>query len=148
MSRTSLILPAVAGLLLVAAGAHAQGWGGGQGGGHGGGMIARYDTDKDGKLSLAEYEAGRQTMFTRIDADGNGALSFAELDAAAAKADGPMAQMMQSRIAAIKAGDTNGDQSISADEYKAVVDAEFKKLDANGDGFVTSDEMQAMMGGH
>ena len=148
MSRKALILTAAAGLLLVAAGANAQGWGGGQGGGHGGGLIGRYDTDKDGKLSLTEYETGRQNMFTRIDADGNGSLSFAELDAAAAKADGPMAQMMQDRIAAIKAGDTNGDQSISADEYKAVVDAEFKKLDANGDGFITSDEVPAMMGGH
>ncbi len=149
MSRNTIFASAaVAALVFVAAGAANAQQGGG---GHGGGMLERYDGDKDGKISLVEYETGRQSMFSRIDADGNGALSFAELDDAAAKADGRMAQMMQSRIAAIKAGDTNGDQSISADEYKAVVDAEFAKLDANSDGFVTADELQAAMsamGGH
>ena len=130
-----------------------MGQGGGQWGGqggHGGGMFARYDTDHDGKVSLAEYEAGRMMQFKRMDTNGDGALSFAEIDAASAAAaqrGGPMADMMKARNDALKAADTNGDQSISADEFKAYVDAEFKKLDTNGDGYLTPDEMQAGMGG-
>ena len=58
-----------------------------------------------------------------------------------------MADMMKARNDALKAADSNGDQSISADEFKAYVDAEFKKLDANGDGSLTPDELQAGMGG-
>ncbi len=89
-------------------------------------------------------------QFKRMDTNGDGALSFAEIDAAtaaAAQRGGPMADMMKTRNDALKAADANGDQSISADEFKAYVDAEFKKLDTNGDGFLTPDELQAGMGG-
>lgn len=154
MSRKTLIASAaLAGFCLLAAGGAAFAQGGAQGGGRGGplGMLGRYDADGDGKISLSEYETGRQAAFNRMDTDGNGALSFAEIDAAtaaAAQRGGNMAQMMQARMAALKAADTNGDQSISADEYKAYADAEFKKLDTNGDGFISADEAQAGMGGH
>ena len=145
MSKMRLLSAVVIAAAALTTAAHAQGWGGQ--GGRGGGMMARYDTDKDGKVSLSEYEAGRQMMFQRLDADGNGTLTFAELDAAGQKmGDDPRAQMMLKRIDALKAADANGDQAISADEYKAAVDAEFKTLDKNGDGFLTEDEMPQMGG--
>ncbi len=159
MFKTSLIsAAALAVIALGASSAFAQdqpggqggGQGGGMGGGRGGGMFARFDADHDGKISLAEYEAGRMMQFKRMDTDNNGALSFAEIDAASAAAaqrGGPMADMMKARNDALKAADTNGDQSISADEFKAYVDAEFKKLDTDNDGFLTEDEMRAGMGG-
>lgn len=129
---------------------HAQGWGGGQGGGRGGSMLERYDTDKDGKVSLAEYEAGRQAMFSRMDADSKGTITFAQIDAMAQRmqgGDNGRAAMMQKRLDALKAADTNGDQAVSADEYKAATDAEFKSLDKNGDGYLTADELPQMGGG-
>ncbi len=153
MFKTSLMSAAALAVLALGSSAFAQdggGQGGGGQGGRGGGMFARYDADHDGKVSLAEYEAGRMMQFKRMDADNNGALSFAEIDAASAAAaqrGGPMADMMKARNDALKAADTNGDQSISADEFKAFVDAEFKKMDANNDGFLTEDEMRAAMGG-
>ncbi len=160
MFKTSIITAAALAVLAFgAASAFAQdqqggGQGGGQGGsmggGRGGGMMGRYDTDHDGKVSLAEYEAGRANGFKRMDADGNGSVSFAEIDAASAQAaqrGGQMADMMKARNDALKAADGNGDQSISADEFKAYVDAEFKKLDTDNDGFLSADEMQAGMGG-
>lgn len=150
MLKTSLVSAAALAVLALGAPAFAQDQGGDHGGGRGGGMFARYDADHDGKVSLAEYEAGRMMQFKRMDTDGNGSLSFAEIDAASAAAaqrGGPMADMMKARNDALKAADTNGDQSISADEFKAYVDAEFKKIDANNDGFLTEDEMRAAMGG-
>ena len=153
MFKTSLMSAAALAVLALGSSAFAQdggGQGGGGQGGRGGGMFARYDADHDGKVSLAEYEAGRMMQFKRMDADGNGSLSFAEIDAAtamAAQRGGPMADMMKARNDALKAADTNGDQSISADEFKAYADAEFKKMDANNDGVLTEDEMRAAMGG-
>ncbi len=146
MSKIRLFSAVVITAAALTTAVHAQGWGGGRGGG----MLERYDTDKDGKVSLAEYEAGRQMMFSRMDADGNGSVSFAEIDAMMQRmqgGDGPRAQMMQKRMDALKAADTNGDQVISADEFKAASDAEFKALDKNSDGFLTADEMPQMGGG-
>ena len=146
MSKMRLFSAVVIAAAALTSTVHAQGWGGGQGG-QGGGMLGRYDADKDGKISLAEYEAGRQMMFGRLDADGNGTLTFAELDTAAkAAGDDQRAQMMIKRIDALRAADANGDQAISADEYKAAVDTEFKNLDKNADGFLTDDELPKMGG--
>ena len=39
--------------------------------------------------------------------------------------------------------DTNGDGSVSQDEYIAAAKARFAKLDKNGDGFIEADEMPA-----
>lgn len=153
MSRivfTSLSVAAVA-ALFIAGSVSAQGMGGGRGGPLG--MLGRYDSDGDGKISLAEYEAGRMQMFTRMDADGNGSVSFAEIDAAEQAMEQRMQGMgggrggdrMKARFDEMKTADANGDQSISTDEFKAASDAEFKTLDTNGDGFIDADEAAAMM---
>ena len=49
--------------------------------------IAKMDTDGDGKMSSAEYDAGAQKMFTEMDADKSGGLSMAEMNAGHRKAD-------------------------------------------------------------
>jgi len=144
MSKTRLFTAVAIATAVLATTVHAQGWGGGS-------MLQRFDSDKDGKVSLSEYEAGRQMMFGRMDADGNGSVSFAEIDGMMQRmqgGDNARAAMMQKRMEAVKAADANGDQAISADEYKATVDAEFKTLDKNGDGFLTEDEMPQMGGGN
>ncbi|MGZ3298424.1 MAG: EF-hand domain-containing protein [Asticcacaulis sp.] len=133
MKKQLFTATACAALVFAASGALAQGMGN---------MMDRYDTDHDGKVSLTEYENGRAFMFQRLDADGNGSVSFAEIDAAAKQFD-----RMAARINALKEADTNNDQSISADEFKAASDAQFKKLDTNNDGFLSSDELMAGMGG-
>ena len=46
--------------------------------------MAQKDTDKDGRLSRAEFAAahgGKDTMFPKIDTDGDGFISQAEMDA-------------------------------------------------------------------
>lgn len=137
---TLLIASAALAGVVTASGAFAQNQGGGRGFGGPLGMYGRSDTDGDGKVSLAEFQAGRQQQFTRYDTDANGSISFAELDAMVAQRP-----QMQTRIDALKAADTNGDKAISADEFKAAGDAEFKKVDKNGDGFIDQSEAQAAM---
>lgn len=144
-SRLTFVSIAAVAALLVAGSASAQGWAGG----HGGGMMSRYDTDGDSKISLSEYEAARQKMFTRMDADNNGAISFAEIDAMEQRMEsmgnGRGGARMKARMDQLKAADANGDQSISGDEFKTAGDAEFKALDTNGDGFIDANEAAAMM---
>ena len=58
--------------------------------------MAQKDTDKDGRISRAEFAAahgGKDTMFPKIDTDGDGFISQAEMEAhhAAMKKDGKAA---------------------------------------------------------
>jgi hypothetical protein len=41
--------------------------------------IAKMDTNNDGKLSTAEYNAGAKQMFSKMDQDGDGSLTAQEL---------------------------------------------------------------------
>lgn len=43
--------------------------------------IAKMDTDGDGKLSLAEHEAGAKAKFSEMDTDKNGSLTMQEMQA-------------------------------------------------------------------
>ena len=65
-------------------------------------MVARLDTDGDGKLSLEEIEAGSrrgpQQVFDRLDADDNGEVSLEEL----AEAQQRMLQKMHQRHAEMR----------------------------------------------
>ena len=56
--------------------------GGGSGGGehHGGGMM-RADTNGDGVISRAEYDASSAALFTRLDANNDGFITQDELQA-------------------------------------------------------------------
>lgn len=47
-------------------------------------LIADFDTDKDGKVSRREFDAGPTLTFNRIDEDGNGIASRYEIAAARA----------------------------------------------------------------
>jgi hypothetical protein len=44
--------------------------------------IQAIDTDRNGKLSAAEHEAGSQSMFTKTDANQDGSVDAAEVKAA------------------------------------------------------------------
>ena len=45
-------------------------------------MIAKFDTDGDGKLTKAEHETGAAKMFTDADTDKDGFLTLGEMQAA------------------------------------------------------------------
>ncbi len=105
------------------------------------GLYSRMDSNGDGKVSLAEFEATHATQLARFDTNKDGTVTLAEVDAFfAGHLQGPGAQLTQQRLANLKAADANGDGIISADEFKAVGDAEFHRADTNGDGFIDAHE--------
>ena len=98
------------------------------------------DTDGDGSVSRAEFEAAATKAagerFSRLDTDANGLLSREELNAGrGTRRRGP------EMGAAI---DTDGDGAWSLAELQAAqpgFDAErFAELDRNGDGLINADE--------
>lgn len=110
--------------------------------------FARMDANKDGKLTKLEIEtfqkgmvlqqaqARRRALFAALDADHNGQISadeFLKLPMPIAPVNaGPMLQRL----------DTNRDNLISLDEYRAGTLAKFDKLDVNKDGIVSAAEMR------
>ena len=93
-------------------------------------MVAKYDTDKDGKISLAEYTAVDE-HFDKLDANHDGVVSADEMKAKA-NANHAMNKM-----------DANHDGQVTKDELAASRTASFKKMDKNGDGFIDKDESEA-----
>ncbi|MEM1264221.1 MAG: EF-hand domain-containing protein [Pseudomonadota bacterium] len=101
----------------------------------------RADTDGDGRLSLAEFEAvsdGR-VPFEDVDTNGDGFV-----DADEGKAFRRAAR--ERRRDRLKAADTNGDGLLSRDEFDAVAGGrfEFDDLDSNADGVIDADERAAL----
>lgn len=122
-------------------------------GGGKGAMWLDADTNKDGSIDRAEFDALRSTHFAAFDADSDGLLTAEEFKAAHEKrraemkakmgkdGDGPRhGEGMLQRI------DTSGDGRVTADEWQANSLQRFVRLDANGDGAVTIEEMTAHHG--
>jgi hypothetical protein len=126
------------------------------------------DTDKDGKVSVAEREAARTTEFKKLDADHDNALTLAELEAGA---EARLKERFSSLDADSSGGlslaeftadssgrglkmagnlfrlmDSDGDALLSLTEFKALGAPGGRKVlhfaatDANGDGKISLDE--------
>ena len=102
------------------------------------------DADKDGRVTLAEFDAYRAAKAAEMDTDGDGKLTAAELTA------GHLAQMTE-RAAAMSAHmidrlDTDGDKALSTAELGArpMPAMLFERADADGDGAVTKVEADAL----
>ncbi|HBO79975.1 MAG TPA: Ca2+ sensor, partial [Cupriavidus sp.] len=103
------------------------------------------DTDKDGTISKAEFDA----LFNKIDTNHDGKLDKSEL-AAFHKAmwEQRRAEMKADFEAKFKAADKNNDGALTRDEFKAAFPRmanRFDRIDANHDGKVTMAEMEASM---
>jgi hypothetical protein len=81
--------------------------------------VMRYDTNKDGFVDRAEWDAGQEARFKELDADKDGKLTKEELFA-------------QSRS--------------TADRALERQDAFFRRMDADRDGFVSKAEFMAQAG--
>lgn len=80
----------------------------------------------------------RAEMFTKFDTNKDGQLSVAEFNAATPIPQRPKADPAQ----ALAQLDSNKDQKVSATEFRAPALANFDKLDLNRDGTISLDEQQ------
>ncbi|MCR6625885.1 MAG: calcium-dependent protein kinase 21 [Pseudoxanthomonas sp.] len=80
--------------------------------------LARMDTDGDGRVSLAEYQAWMSYAFDGMDRNRDGVLSVDELPGGRGK-------------------------PITRDTHLAQLAARFERQDADGDGFLSAKELAA-----
>jgi Ca2+-binding EF-hand superfamily protein len=97
-------------------------------------MMTRLDTDKDGKISKAEFDADGAAFFKRLDKNADGKIASDEMPAG--RMGGGFGPHMFDRM------DTNKDGQVTKAEFTAAGEALFAKLDVNGDGVLTKDEMK------
>jgi hypothetical protein len=112
------------------------GWGGWRGH-HGGGLpqlMERYDTNKDGKITQQEIDDNRTDWFKRFDADKNGSLSLKEFEALWLEAH------RQEMVREFQRLDPNGDAGVTLDEYKEPLSHLVADRDRNGDGVLSRDD--------
>lgn len=116
-------------------------------------FIAAFDADHDGRLTRAEYDAGRAARFAATDADRDGGLSEAEYVgeytarleqrlARSTEADDRKTEerQRQTRQAHVRFGVLDGDHDkrISRTEYDGVGKRSFDEQDGDHDGIVTA----------
>jgi Ca2+-binding EF-hand superfamily protein len=121
-------------------------------------FLAAYDTNKDGKLPRAEYDAARAERFAATDANHDGAISEAEyVGEFAARLDKQLAasgdsaekqaeeRTRQIRQTHVRFGvlDTSKDGRIDRAEYDAIADKSFAEQDADKDGVITAADVAA-----
>jgi Ca2+-binding EF-hand superfamily protein len=135
---TALILGsglAIAGSAFAGAGGCDQS---GEKAGHGGqgrgAHFAEVDTNGDGKVSLAELTASRESWLTQVDTNKDGVATQAEIEASFAARRQEHAQKMFARE------DANKDGRLTRDESR-MPSAWFERADANKDGALTLAEL-------
>lgn len=114
-----------------------------RGHGHGkrdGGMLRRLDTDKDGRISRAEFAAQAATRFARMDANRDGTIDKTEMAAMA----GPRGGMARGGGRGMARGDADGKGALTRAEFDRQSNARFARIDANGDGFIDAAERAAI----
>jgi Ca2+-binding EF-hand superfamily protein len=124
----------------------------GPSGGHGK-MWQAADSNQDGSLDRAEFDAMRDSRFAAMDENGDNALSAAEFKAARDKrredANARTGERREDRGARMLAEvDTSKDGRITANEWQANALQRFVRLDTNGDGAITEEEMSARRAKH
>lgn len=95
--------------------------------------VARFDTDNDGTVDLAEAKKAAGALFDKLDADKDGTLDIKELQG----------RMSRKEFAA---ADPDHDKTLTKEEYLAVVEQRFKAADPDNDGTVSVSEFHTLPG--
>ncbi len=121
-------------------------------------FIDAFDADRDGRLTRAEYDAGRAARFAATDTDRDGTLSETEyvgeytarLERRLAASSDPEGRkteerQRQTRQAKVRFGvlDADRDKRISRAEYDRVGARSFDEQDVDRDGAVTAADRRA-----
>lgn len=104
---------------------------------------ARADTDRNGRVSLAEFRASRLALMMHVDADHDGRLSRAEMAELARRRQGGQAGDGRQALA-FRMADTDNDGFLSRAEIDKMVEHRFRKIDVDRDGSLSAGELQAL----
>jgi Ca2+-binding EF-hand superfamily protein len=128
------------GAALFAGASVADGWGRHHDWGHHGGgatrLFEQFDANQDGRLTQAEIDQVRQSRLGEFDQNRDGSLSLEEYQALW------MDAMRESMVDRFQAHDDDGDGMVTAEEFSEPFDRIVSRLDQNGDGELTADEMR------
>ncbi|MED6197313.1 hypothetical protein PIB30_055509 [Stylosanthes scabra] len=132
-------------------------------------VFEKFDTNKDGKISLQEYKAAAKALdrgtgdaeamkaFELMDSDGDGFIDFNEFMEMFGGGGGEGRMKEAEMKKAFEVFDLNGDGKISAEELSQVLKRlgegcslsacrkMVKGVDGNGDGFIDFNEFMSMM---
>ena len=104
-------------------------------------MLARADTNGDGRITTAEVDVMRGEMFTTMDRNGDGFLSAEDR---AERSPPPGAERRGGRGQNHMRADTNGDGKVSRAEFMAQPRRGFDMGDTNADGVLDQAELTAL----
>ena len=109
------------------------------GGGHGrgGDMMRRlqeFDLDKDGSITQAEIDQVRQGQVAQFDANKDGTLSLEEYQALW------LDRMRERMVDAFQEHDDDGNGQVTPEEFNERFSALVERLDRNGDGQLNADD--------
>jgi Ca2+-binding EF-hand superfamily protein len=95
--------------------------------------IARFDTDHDGTVDLAEAKKAASDLFDRLDTDKDGTLDLKELKGRLSRN-------------AFNAANPDHDNTLSKDEYLALIERWFRAADRDHDGTLDAAEFRTPAG--
>ena len=124
--------------------------------------MVQYDSDKDGRVTRAEVDAGITTQFNAADTSSDGKLDAAEIlryndkrkadrraryeawkaKAAALGRDPGRPPSDRDTVDNLRAADWNLDGFITADEFGGKIRALAMRADRNGDGVIDAEELK------
>jgi Ca2+-binding EF-hand superfamily protein len=103
--------------------------------------VFQSDSNADGVLTRAEFDAGRDAMFARLDQDHNGNLTREEMRAGRSeRGHRGWRRHRGGGMHVLTRADANNDGDITRDEFLARPLEHFDRLDANDDGVISTAE--------
>ncbi|MBT5108732.1 MAG: hypothetical protein HOM25_08620 [Rhodospirillaceae bacterium] len=110
--------------------------------GYGSRMMDRFDTDGDGKITKAEMATFRDEAMAKYDADKDGNLSLDEFQGVW------LEHMQPRMVRKFQHLDSDGDAKVSSTEINNIMQRMMSHMDRNDDDVISKDDMRGRGGHH